>query len=136
MNEQIRECMDDQKNRGEAHGDLASKELSPAPGLGSWCSQGGLTGNVGEEEARVGLSTEGGWAGLSSGGRAQGKEARENTSQADHAGHPPTCFRENRNSLGGGRVHFLGPPGDLWAKPKGLPTICPFPPKGLMLPGE
>ena len=49
---------------------------------------------------------------------------------------PQTCFRENRNSLGGGRVHFLGPPGDLWAKPKGLPTICPFPPKGLMLPGE
>lgn len=68
--------------------------------------------------------------------KVRGKEAQENTSQADHAGHPPTCFRENRNSLGGGRVHFLGPPGDLWAKTKGLPTICPCPPKWLMLPGE
>lgn len=63
-----------EQNRGEVCGDLASKELSLAQGLGKegvkgWgpgAAQEDLEGNAGKEEANVCLSTEGGKGGAGS----------------------------------------------------------------------
>lgn len=81
--------MNEQKIQGEVRGDLASKELSLAQGLGFWSSPGHLTGECGGRKRPVCASAQ----------RGDGQGQLQSKNPGDREYHVPSPQHPSQHAI-------------------------------------